>query len=141
MKAKEKFDRSIKVLVKAYMSGTLNAMSCVSCAVGNLLGHGSWYGTAVFDNLPIAKIHKINIFNGINPSGYSEAELARIEEAFLSTVIESAGSRVEYDMLVLYNKADEANFDGLMAVVDLLQKIHGCTDEETKAAKLQFEKV
>lgn len=41
MKNPEQFKKSIEILVKAYFKGELNAWECKSCAIGNLLGHGT----------------------------------------------------------------------------------------------------
>lgn len=40
MKNKEQFDNSIKVLVKAYLEGTLLHLEVCACAVGNLIADG-----------------------------------------------------------------------------------------------------
>lgn len=66
----------------------------------------------------------------INNTSYELSELGMIEKAFLYTV--------NYKSTDI--PTDEENFKGLMAVVDVLQEIHECTDEEKEKAKLQFVK-
>lgn len=124
MKNKEQFDKSIQLLVKAYFDGSLNAWDCTSCAVGNLVGHGSWTFKGDSVNTREIKIRP----EKSNPTIYTPRELGKIEWAFTRAVNYMAFNR----------PVDEDNFNGLMNVVDVLQLIHGCTDKETEKAKLEF---
>jgi hypothetical protein len=59
-------------------------------------------------------------------SPYTEKELSKIEHAF--------------EVAPKGNCDDQWMFNGLMAVIDALQEIHGCTEQEAKEAKLLFVK-
>ena len=63
----------------------------------------------------------------IDSSGYTIDQLAKIENAF-----ESAPQG---------NTEEEYMFNGLMAVVEVLAKIHGIDLETKEKAKLQFKRV
>lgn len=131
MKNKEQFDKSVDILVKAYFAGTLNADKCSACAVGNILGHRNWVGgNRMYYPTCVTTVKEIRLLVDYNTSGYDERELASIESAFLKGV--------DYPELC---PTDSGNFKGLMAVLDVLQQIHECTDEETKEAKMKFERV
>lgn len=154
MKNKELFDKTIGILVKAYFEGTLHHGNCAVCAVGNLIADSKGYdiktdsqsdygwfecdkeilpewglifqttssGAAFYPNL-ITHEMRVEIID----TGYLIYELRKIEYAFESVPYKE------------YN-SDQHQFDGLMSVVDTLQEIHGCTDEEKEEAKLKFVK-
>ena len=139
MKNKELFDKTVSILVKAYMRGDLNADSCAACAVGNILGHGNWKGGRRNEFQTVFPANSIHIFNDWNESGYNLWELARIEEAFLKGV-DYQPPNLHEAIIGKNNATDEGNFKGLMSVLDTLQKIHECSDKEKEEAKALFVK-
>jgi hypothetical protein len=144
------FDNTVQILVKAFLEGTLAKHNCAACAVGNIcaasLGVGftkdnvfgmewaeqapSWH--SVFcTSFPSDKAQKTwpELYKGaakeqIDATGYTWQELAQIEFAF-----ETAHLDVH---------SDEAEFAGLMAVVDVLANIHGVDLTTADAAKALF---
>jgi len=136
------FEKSVDVLVKAYLNNTLTSLDPCGCAVGNLLkacGVGlphKWY-SLLFLNRASA--------SGIVPIYTPE------------TTIESANeelSHISYtiEQIDLIEKTFEKNasnqrytpnpdyFEALMNVVDVLAEIHGVDLETKKEAKSLFVK-
>lgn len=145
MKNKELFDRTVKILVNAYLNNTLVHNNCCACAVGNLIAANlqikydpylKWTGrqlawSKVFVTMPFKseQVQRPWAYNGsakeqIDATGYTWQELALIEAAF-----ESAPKNIGND---------ERMFSGLMAVVDALCQIHDLNEETKRATKELF---
>lgn len=153
MENRELFDRTVSVLVKAYFEGTLEHFDCCACAVGNLvsaaknysiLGKGAeshvWEtqdGDIITDSWgyvhcggemnPPSKDIPNWIYNlgldELRSTGYTEEQTLRIERAF--------------EVCDWYD-AEDPQYIGLMSVIDELQKIHNCSDQEKEEAKALF---
>lgn len=151
---KATFQNTVDILVKAYLNNTLEHGDCGACAVGNLVSAAIGPFEAMppyLENGKVAEegigwpnvfctiengyqIIRSNKYEGlakeqIDSTGYSRQDLARIEEAF------------EYHNHT-YTRLDEdqAMFEGLMAVVDVLADIHGINLEAKESAKALFVK-
>jgi hypothetical protein len=162
---KAEFQNTVSILVKAFLEGTLLKGDCRACAVGNICAaatnrvitildkdgrydqrRGLWYnknGMAVYPqwgclftsaNGEQELYYKkpkhdpqyfAEAYADIEATGYSVEELARVEFAFESAQLG-------------YN--EEAEFAGLMAVVDVLADIHGIDLATATAAKELFVK-
>lgn len=159
---KATFENTVSILVKAYFEGTLEHGNCCACAVGNIIadrmgvvpkkmnridnegGKICWPNRVIpawpdvfVTNSPTSKQKlRTDMYYGdskhqIDLTGYSLIELARIEETFERNRI-----------LWATDKEDEqAMFNGLMAVVDVLAEIHGINLQQKESAKLMFVKV
>ena len=140
MKNKELFDRTLKILVSAYLDNSLVQGNCHACAVGNLVAASlninydqdlkwidrpvAWSQVFVTLSYKIAQVKRPWAYTGeakeqINATGYSWQELARLEYAF--------------ERAPRGKTKEEHMFNGLMAVVEVLSQIHGL-DEKTKVA-------
>lgn len=158
MKNKELFDKTVSILVKAYFEGTLLHGECPACAVGNIIAANRGY---VIVNSPAKKGFRWRVHwedvkgdevavnwdqscslgeaipsknfgrtrNQIKATGYPLKDVASIEEAF-----------EKFTGFDDSKYSDLDGFKGLMAVVDVLQEIHECTDEERDEAKALFVK-
>lgn len=134
MKKIELYNKTVGILVDAYMNDTLRHGSCIGCAVGNLICANMYNGdmnmfdkklcgddgTIWVDVIDYTREPRIKKYIGnakaqIDSTGYSIMELANIELAF-----ESSNKNKMYD--------DAAMFNGLMAVIDVLDIIHENTD-------------
>lgn len=150
MKNKELYQRTVDILVAAYFNDTLAHNDCAACAVGNIVaanlgvcvvegrdGYWKWKGKKIYRNG-----YSTNWFpavvNNQTPSnrqkkeiavtGYSIHDLTKIESAF-------EGARTG-------KSDDEYMFNGLMAVIEVLDQIHENTDTEvTTNSKKRFDKV
>lgn len=163
MKNEQLYNKTVDILVQAYFSHTLEHGNCFACAVGNIVAGncGIKYETIIHHNLPalVWAGHKLSNSNidGIEitptyyvlrntqltgaPSktlsmqkstGYTWDELSRIEKSFedVNLSIEAASND------------DDRMFNGLMAVIDVLDKIHENTDTTvTTQTKKKFNKV
>lgn len=153
----ELYQRTVDILVKAYFEDTLEHTNCRACAVGNIVAanmgivlcrtgnflsdimpknfiphnpesdSGVWYG-AIHDR----RIHEHNmtfaVIKQVESTGYKAEELAEIEYAF--------------ENVPHIDSEDEWMFNGLMAVIDVLDEIHQNTDKGvTEVSKKRFEKV
>lgn len=148
MNRPEIYQRSIDVLSRAYLNGTLRHSNCHACAVGNLVaaakglsftdrcnwevGYPSWQYIHMVDEISKQQKfwrsveHKEEGLNEIMATGYNVDETARIELAFELTP-EGVNDRM---------------YAGLMAVVDVLDQIHEVDDATiTEESKAKFAKV
>lgn len=138
------FEKTVDILVKAYLNDTLAHDDCTKCAVGNLISAGGYkfnFSPSDVDDtqwLIFLDRHvrrKGNIsrrpndelaLSQISATGYSPENLSDIESAF---------EKCEYGAT-----DDEWMFNGLMAVVDVLAEIHGIDLKQREEAKLLFQK-
>ncbi len=121
MKNKEQFEKTVQVLVKAYFEGTLEHMDCRACAVGNIVGHGEWMPQFVRYDPYNERVQ--------NNSGYTWKELGVIERAFESVIT----TREDFN-------SDQHQYNGLMAVLDVLFEIHEVEQGHEEYRKM-FDKV
>lgn len=146
---KSKFHETVGILVKAYLNNDLQHSNCSACAVGNIIHHhygnfdsvSPWDGNdgmgwpnvfctvALNKQLVFPENCEGNAKEQIDATGYTWQELALVEKAFEHCYY----ARGESD-------DDETMFSGLMAVVDVLGKIHGIDLTEKEQAKLLFHK-
>ena len=145
---KATFDNSVQVLVQAFLNGTLEKGNCAACAVGNLVAAakgitytsypGNIYGHRVkptqdkigkwYSNIFLKGIKNLPTPEGlaeILTTGYTVREITAIESAF-----EDASSA----------QGAIGEFSGLMAVVDVLAKIHSVDLTRAETAKRLFVK-
>tara|TARA_R110000868_G_scaffold14426_3_gene67163 strand:+ start:16630 stop:17100 length:471 start_codon:yes stop_codon:yes gene_type:complete len=128
MKTTKRFDAAITKLYNALHNGTLNAMDCKHCAVGNLCDNSiEWLNVSFLSDWGgISRIHP----DFKNTSDYSNQELSTIEALFIFGVklpeIEDelfvnniSNWQVQQDV---YTKEEqiELQFKGLCAVVEYL---------------------
>ena len=139
MKNPELYNKTVDILVQAYLKDTLEHQDPCACAVGNIIasnnstkepfswvenrnpdGEGSWYTQiVVFESNKLSPGVALQVAN----TGYSPKELRLIEHAF-----ESASREGDW------------MFNGLMDVVAVLDKIHENTNEViTRQTKRKFE--
>lgn len=157
MKNQELFNKTISILVKAFINGTLEHTNCYACAVQNLVagnmglkiipkpinhevadcGHISViipnmrYADTLTINLDSDKgIIKPKIQEQLKATGYTREQLREIEFSF---------EYYSFDTEVQSN-IDEWVFQGLMSVCDCLMKIHKASAFEIKQAKELFVK-
>lgn len=132
----ELYQKTVDILVKAYFEDTLEHGNCEACAVGNIVNYGKPKKTLEWSNVFCTSSH-IQIveprnYEGtakdeIDSTGYTWQELSQIEYAF-----ETAPRG---------NSDDKWMFNGLMAVIDVLDKIHENTDNQvTATTKQRFQK-
>ncbi|GEO03833.1 hypothetical protein AAE02nite_14970 [Adhaeribacter aerolatus] len=145
MKNKELYDKTIKILVNAYLNNSLVQGNCHACAVGNLVAANldikfnqdlKWIGRTVawshvFVTLSykIAQVKRPWAYTGqaqaqIDATGYTWPELARLEYAF--------------ERAPKGKTREERMFNGLMAVLDVLSQIHEMDEQTNLATKKLF---
>ena len=141
----DRLKNSIEVLQMAYLHGTLRAGNCMACAVGNLVAASSYEGDAqdwryVFctnDGVqdfydPRDEVYGVHYDLGleaIEATGYSVAELARIEFAF-ETAMPSKGENTMTE--------HQSQWIRLQAVLKVLFDIEGIEyDEEVEQPFLE----
>jgi len=148
------FSHTVNVLVKAFMDGTLQISNCAACAVGNMIADScgykfkhqgkrlQWLNGDVLWHEVFASAYgvprPVKMYNyvgdtkiQIDSTGYALSELQRIEQAF-----EESTAHIKKD-----DNDIDAQFIGLMAVVDVLADIHGIDLKAKEEAKLLFVKV
>lgn len=154
MNQQEKFNDTVGILVKAYLNDTLEPTDCAKCAVGNMVAAANGYKTCdreitadwiaadgqtiepQWQDVIWAKRDEDEGFyrptieghRQIESTGYSLEDFDRIEEAFMSGLHEPLGN------------GTPNNYNGLMAVVDVLADIHGIDLATAAASKALFVK-
>lgn len=152
---KAKFHETVGILVEAYLNGILASGDCEACACGNLIAHHmnieimeyagnfqwfrkgepyepEWQSVFVTESGGKQQRIRLHEYTGearrqIDSVGYKLQELAIIENAF------EIGYRKGWFV-------KDRQYQGLMAVVDVLAEIHGIGLTEKESAKLLFVK-
>lgn len=116
MKTTERFENAVTKLYKAFHEGTLDAMDCKHCAVGNIIGHDSWScGSGAYYFTTTKPIAQKFYLNGLNNSGYNERELSKIEMNFILGV--------GYNGYFHEKNNKDFHFNGLCAVIEYLAEL------------------
>lgn len=148
------YNKTVDILVQAYFNDTLQSGSWCGCAVGNIVAANNgikivldedgdpawpthamcaknWYGIIKPENLgPLNQNEKNNGLFQIESTGYSVEQITIIEHAFEHYT----NFTTDWE-----EKEDKRMFNGLMAVIDVLDQIHGNTSPEvTQTAKRKF---
>jgi hypothetical protein len=158
MKNETLYHRTVDILVQAYFNDTLEHDNCYACAVGNIVAANCgfvfekdmrdeenrlmWKGfngygvikLSIDDNATYFAIEyrsgndvsmTPNIKHQIEKSGYSLRELSKIEKAF--------------ERASIGNSKEDWMFNGLMAVIEVLDQIHENNDTEiSQSSKSKF---
>lgn len=165
--SKERFDRTVAILVKAYLNNTLVHSNCYACAVGNMVAAGlgikytirgafgrklTWEGDYEF---PASKGWAAVFCSDeeINDDGDSEIHQEIDEDALLQDAaikqISATGyswqelARIEYAFESAPGRNDNQDvwmFNGLMSVIDVLASIDNISLEHTEEARKMFVK-
>lgn len=153
MKNEFLYNKTVDFLVQSYFNGTLLKGNCTACAIGNIVGGNKGIEIPILtdrNNPPDVpeisiltaqvsiNIFDINVENELYKiTGYSFSELRSIERTF------ERESKIHW---LNYNRHSETEilidqFNGLMAVIDVLDQIHKNTSTEiTTQSKSKFNK-
>lgn len=134
-----RFKNAYDALIKAFFEGTLAKGTCAACAVGNIVG------AAMGVKSVIHKTHEEYWNNFMNCKntvwshdfeankidaliGYSLNEVNEIESAF------ECNTEINFNYYGIYSESQILNdqFNGLMAVVDVLLELDNMKDEGYK---------
>lgn len=158
MKHQELFDRTISILVKAYLNNTLEHTNCYACAVQNIVaGNMGLEITPKTYSHPLSNCGSITLIIknltyeetlvvGLGYISEREAKLSQSQKKqmlstgysyeHLSNIEESFESINKYQCA----SEDEYMYKGLMSVVDTLMQIHEADQSEITQAKSLFTK-
>ena len=147
MKTTKRFEESATKLYNAFNEGTLNAMDCTFCAVGNLCNNETYWSKLYDeatgkDNIPDeVKVKKVTGYNmdEINNieslfmyGTYNMDEINNIESLFMyGTIAGTTGLWHPQDM------TKENQFDGLMAVLNYLAELDSIQSIEEQYDKFK----
>lgn len=162
MKNPELYHKTVEILVQAYFNDTLERKNCYACAVGNIISHNMgikylkddkgigvpllfWEGCIPYSNTIDSNARVDNKFpswfNKIKRGVHVHNERAAIEQ------IKSTGYSIRNLNLIEIcfergaRKGQDKMFNGLMSVIDCLDKIHGNANTEiTSTSKQRFNK-
>lgn len=125
----ERFNNAVTKLYTAFHEGTLDAMDCKHCCIGNLCGGDQW---VTFQLSGFGKENRINT-NFVNNTNYSRQELATIEALFIFGVKDPitetelfSNSIAKYQIENGQNTKEEQKelqFKGLCAVIEYLAEL------------------
>jgi hypothetical protein len=144
------YEKTVDILVQAYFNDTLMHNTCSACAVGNIIAanvgseviinstynRGAWIPKKEIRWHEIIQLGRVvgydkAIVSKMGKSGYTIYELAKIETAFENA--DAPNGKIDRD--------DAWMFNGLMAVIDVLDEIHENKDEHiTTTQKQKFKK-
>lgn len=136
-----RFESAIKKLYKAYHNQTLNPECCRQCAVGNILDNrDSWKHLS--DKHGSLKLNYVGLVHqriGRRFNGYTPKELLLIEATFL----EACGFKIplHYQNEKPNTTENDALFDGMCAVIELLCKLDGIPNIMDYKLMLRIDKV
>ena len=143
MKKEELYNKTVDILVQAYLNDTLQHLNCYACAVGNMIAANLGIKMIKEDTMikweDYGDKKQVNWFAGLRGLSYASHEEFKKE-------IESTGySIVEIDKIekAFEGVPEEGDkmFNGLMAVIDVLDEIHENQDTlVTAAQKERFKK-
>lgn len=131
------FEKTVDILVKAYLSGTLEHGNCCACAVGNIIAdscnykyiksHSSCQEWTWLMARPVWYKDGVGVIycDQIESTGYTLDQLQRIEKAFED---------------VYKIRSMDPMFQGLMQVLDVLADIHKIDLTVKEQAKQLFVK-
>lgn len=150
MKTSDRFNKAISALVQAFFNETLAKGSCTACAVGSIIAAniGATIEKKSFQcDMSLRPWIEVFATNGetghneinedayvgrakvlIDSTGYSWQELSSVENAF------EVNTKISFSRYRFLNKEQimEDQYNGLMAVVDVLCNIEGIESNETK---------
>ena len=145
MKTTKRFEEAVTKLYKAFHEGTLDAMDCRHCAVGNMCNNSRNWGDYT---------RSVSLTQEERKTGYSRVELNNIESYFLYGSIDIdnrlflnniSNLDVEYGESTI-EKQKELQFKGLCAVVKYLAELDNIPDPtdysklfETENNKAKYE--
>ncbi len=151
MKRQELYEKTVDILVQAYFNDTLRHGDCAACAVGNLINARKKFSTE--------ERKKLNALGGYEREGWSEVFCTynRTQQEIIPFNYKGLAKKqidltgYTYNQLAKIEKAFETAdagksdedwmFNGLMAVIDVLDKIHKNTDTNvTENSKNKFNK-
>ena len=130
MKVTKRFEESATKLYNAFNEGTLNAMDCTFCAVGNLCNNETYWSKLYDeatgkDNIPDeVKVKKV--------TGYNMNEINNIESLFMYGTI-AGTTRLWHPR----DMTKENQFDGLMAVLNYLAELDNIQSIEQQYDKFK----
>ena len=130
MKTTKRFEESATKLYNAFNEGTLNAMDCTFCAVGNLCNNETYWSkfhdeATGKDNIPDeVKVKKV--------TGYNMDEINNIESLFMYGTI-AGTTRLWHPQ----DMTKENQFDGLMAVLNYLAELDNIQSIEQQYNKFK----
>ena len=130
MKVTKRFEESATKLYNAFNEGTLNAMDCTFCAVGNLCNNETYWSKLYDeatgkDNIPDeVKVKKV--------TGYNMDEINNIESLFMYGTI-AGTTRLWHPQ----DMTKENQFDGLMAVLNYLAELDNIQSIEQQYNKFK----
>jgi len=130
MKTTKRFEESATKLYSAFNEGTLNAMDCTFCAVGNLCNNETYWSKLYDeatgkDNIPDeVKVKKV--------TGYNMDEINNIESLFMYGTI-AGTTRLWHPQ----DMTKENQFDGLMAVLNYLAELDNIQSIEQQYNKFK----
>lgn len=119
MKLPIRLENAITKLYTAFHNGTLNAIDCEMCAVGNICGGGNWDTNPLFARMTVFNTYVREIISEeeiaegikeIQSTGYSAEELVNVELLFLNACEKNKGTKAQ-------------QFKGLCDVVEYLCKL------------------
>lgn len=156
--SKERFDRTVAILVKAYLDGTLEHNNCAACAVGNIVAANNMYefadleeidpcviGTIKWKGMPLRQtwhwmmaLNKLRDTETIVPTCFDELLAFDQVKSTGYTLLEVDRIERAFESAIWHN--DHDGFNGLMAVVSVLASIDNISLEHTEEARKMFVK-
>lgn len=130
MKTTERFENAVTKLYKAFHEGTLDALNCKYCAVGNICNNESFWAIATNNfkenNLKTNSEYLDDVDEYLKKTGvgYSLIEIATIEKTFLVAL----GFVIPFNEIIwsIFHenaKDKEIQFKGLCAVIEYLAEL------------------
>jgi hypothetical protein len=137
LKMTKRFDNAIKTGVRAFFDGTLKKGLCSACMVGNICGgNPAWSYVFATATNGVQLTNAVNYFGAvkevIDNTGYAWQDLARIEKAF------EQNTKIQSGLYSIHTQSEimQDQFNGLMAVVDVLMELDGMDKSDNTYRKM-----
>ncbi len=160
MKDKELYDKTISILVKAYLNDTLEHTNCYACAVGNIIasnmgfkvikdrvklnmGYGReaiWDNDFPFKKLAVRFLRGGCIVKDVEGININHPDVAIQIASTGYTALELALIESAFEEMSTIASPKKFMYQGLIRVVEVLGQIHEVEKEVTEETKLMFVK-
>lgn len=155
MKKPELYQKTVDILVQAYFNDTLEHGNCAACAVGNIIAANNEIDFKRGDSTPCLfwDNKRLPVWGWIFQTDRDKKRQRFSPESYIGEMkaeIDSSGydlydlRKIEYafEMAEKGNSEEDYMFNGLMAVIEVLDTIHKNKDSETTInSKKRFEKI
>lgn len=154
------YNKTKDILYQAYFNDTLQHVNCAACAVGNIVAGNNGFNVNIYGNCWYGKDRDISIWPRLGrvfTTDYKESKKVGVQyinedeyefNTDAKSQIDSTGytwqqlAKIEYafETCECGNSKEDKMFNGLVAVLKVLDELHEVTDGDTSKFKAVYGK-